>query len=143
MKTFMIRKEDVKKDFYIIDAEGKSLGKVASKAAQLLRGKHKTTFTPHINCGDAVIIINADKVVLTGTKPDTKLYYNHSGYAGGLRVRTGKEMQKNYSIEMVERAVKGMLPHNRLGREIYKSLFVYNGSEHKQQAQKPIVVEKL
>ncbi|MFV0275269.1 MAG: 50S ribosomal protein L13 [Bacilli bacterium] len=141
MKTFMLRKEDVNKKFYIIDAENMPLGRVASKAAFILRGKHKKDFTPHINCGDAVIIINAEKVRLTGNKENTKLYYNHSRYVGGLRVRTAKEMKEKYAIEMMERAVKGMLPKNRLGREIYKSLFVYEGSNHKHSAQKPIMVK--
>lgn len=141
MKTFMLRKEDVEHKWYIIDAEGKNLGKVAALAASVLRGKNKPTYTPHIACGDNVIIINAEKVNLTGNKLDKKMYYNHSGYPGGLRERTARTMIERYPVEMIERAVKGMLPKNRLGRQIYKQLFVYAGSEHKHQAQKPESLE--
>ena len=103
----------------------------------MLRGKHKVTYTPHIDCGDYIIIINAKDVLLTGNKLTGKKYYNHSRYAGGLRERTAKEMVENYPVEMVERAVKGMLPHNRLGRQMAKKLFVYEGSEHAHMAQQP------
>ena len=137
MKTFMQTKETVTRDWYVIDATDIPLGRVAAKAASMLRGKHKATYTPHIDCGDNIIIINADKVLLTGNKLEEKKYYNHSRYAGGLRTRTAKEMVENYPVEMVERAVKGMLPHNRLGRAMYKKLFVYAGSEHPHAAQKP------
>ncbi|MCI8330804.1 MAG: 50S ribosomal protein L13 [Bacilli bacterium] len=137
MKTFMLRKEDVDTKWFVIDAEGQNLGRVASKAAHILRGKHKPTFTPHVNCGDAVVIINAGKVNLTGDKLDKKVYYNHSGYPGGLRERTAKVMKEKYPIEMVERAIKGMLPKNRLGRDMFRNLYVYEGSEHKHEAQKP------
>ena len=138
MKTFMQKKETVERKWYVIDAEGKNLGRVATKAAHVLRGKHKAAFTPHIDCGDYVIIVNAEKVNLTGNKLNDKKYYNHSGYPGGLRERNAKEMITNYPEEMMERAVKGMLPKGRLGRAMYKKLFVYAGSEHTQQAQKPI-----
>lgn len=141
MKTFMLRKEDVSRSWYLIDAEGENLGRVATKAAHILRGKHKVTYTPHVNCGDAVIIINASKVNLTGDKLDKKVYYNHSGYPGGLRERTAKVMKKDYPVEMVERAVKGMLPKNTLGRDMFRNLYVYEGSEYKQVAQKPEKVE--
>ncbi len=141
MKTFMLRKEDVEHKWYIIDADGKNLGRVATKAAHVLRGKHKPTFTPHVDCGDNVIIINAGKVNLTGDKLDKKMYYNHSGFPGGLRERTAKVMKAKYPIEMVERAIKGMLPKGRLGRQMYTKLFVYEGGEHKQIAQKPEVLE--
>ena len=141
MTSYMQKKEEVKRDWFVIDAEGKPLGRVATLAATYLRGKHKPTYTPHIDCGDNIIIINADKVVLTGNKENTKIYYNHSMYPGGLRERTAKVMKERYPVEMVERAVKGMLPHNRLGRQMYKKLFVYKGSEHKQEAQKPEVLE--
>ena len=107
----------------------------------MLRGKHKVTYTPHIDCGDYVIIINADKVALTGNKLEKKMYYDHSRYVGGLRERTAKEMKASYPEEMLERAVKGMLPHNRLGRAMYKKLFVYAGSEHPHTAQQPKVLE--
>lgn len=141
MKTYMMKKEDVKRNWYVIDAAGENLGRVASLAAHVLRGKHKPTYTPHVDCGDYVIIINASKVELTGNKLNNKIYYNHSGYPGGLRERTAKEMKENYPVEMVERAVKGMLPHNRLGRQMYKKLFVYAGNEHPHTAQKPKVVD--
>ena len=137
MKTFMLRKEDVEHKWYVIDAEGQVLGKVAALAASVLRGKNKPTFTPYVSCGDNVIIINAEKVVLTGNKLDKKMYYNHSGYPGGLRERTARTMKEKYPVEMVERAVKNMLPKNRLGRDMYRQLFVYAGNEHKHEAQKP------
>ena len=137
MKSYMQKKETVERKWYVIDAEGKPLGRVASKAAHILRGKHKATYTPHIDCGDYVIIINASKVLLTGNKLEDKKYYSHSQYPGGLRIRTAKEMIEKYPEEMVEKAVKGMLPKNRLGRAMYKKLFVYAGSEHKHMAQKP------
>ena len=141
MKSFMQTKENIKRDWYVIDAENKPLGRVASKAAHILRGKHKPTFTPYVDCGDYVIIINADKVVLTGNKLEDKKYYNHSGYPGGLRERNAKTMIEKYPSEMVERAVKGMLPHNRLGRAMGKKLFVYRDNNHKHQAQKPTTME--
>jgi large subunit ribosomal protein L13 len=140
MKTFMLKKEDVKRKWYIIDAEDKVLGKVATKAAHVLRGKHRPDFTPHIDCGDYVIIINAGKVNLTGNKLDKKMYYNHSGFPGGLRERTARVMKKNYPTEMVEVAIKGMLPNGPLGRQMFRKLFVYEGETHDQVAQKP---EKL
>jgi len=140
MKTFMLRKEDVSTKWYVIDAEGQNLGRVATKAAHILRGKHKVTFTPHVDCGDAVIIINAGSVNLTGDKLDKKVYYNHSGFPGGLRERTARTMKKDYPVEMVERAVKGMLPKNRLGRQMFRKLYVFEGAEHNHEAQKP---EKL
>lgn len=141
MTSYMQKKETVERKWYVIDAEGKSLGRVASLAAKYLRGKHKPTYTPHVDCGDNIIIINAQKVNLTGNKLENKMYYNHSQYLGGLRERTAKTMREEYPVEMMERAVKGMLPHNRLGRQMYKKLFVYAGSEHKQMAQKPEVLE--
>ena len=141
MKSYMQKKETVERKWYVIDAEGKPLGRVAALAATYLRGKHKPTYTPHIDCGDNIIIVNAEKVMLTGNKLNNKMYYTHSQYLGGLRERTAKEMIEKYPVEMVERAVKGMLPHNRLGRQMYKKLFVYTGSEHKHEAQKPEVLE--
>lgn len=137
MKTFMQRKEDVQRDWYVIDADGQTLGRLASKVANVLRGKHKPTYTPHVDGGDYVIIVNAEKVVLTGNKLNDKIYYNHSRYTGGLRERTAKEMVEKYPVEMVERAVKGMLPKGRLGRQMYKKLFVYEGENHPHSAQKP------
>lgn len=138
--TFMQKKETVDRKWYVIDAQGESLGRVAAKAAHILRGKHKPTFTPHIDCGDFVIIINAKEVNLTGNKLENKMYYNHSMYPGGLRERNAKVMKEKYPVEMMERAVKGMLPHNRLGRAMYKKLFVYEGETHPHMAQKPEVM---
>ena len=141
MTSYMQKKETVERKWYVIDAEGKSLGRVAALAATYLRGKHKPTYTPHIDCGDNIIIINAQKVNLTGNKLENKMYYDHSMYQGGLRERTAKVMREEYPVEMMERAVKGMLPHNRLGRDMYRKLFVYAGNEHKHAAQKPEVLE--
>ena len=138
MTTFMQRKVDVKRNWYVIDATDLPLGRIASKAAHVLRGKHKVTFTPHVDCGDNVIIINASKVNLTGAKLDNKIYYDHSRYTGGLKERTARVMRNQYPEEMIERAVKGMLPKGRLGRQMYRKLFVYAGSEHKHEAQKPV-----
>lgn len=135
--TFMEKKEDVKRNWYVIDATDLTLGRLATKVATILRGKHKVTYTPHIDCGDYVIITNASKVKLTGNKLDDKMYYNHSGFPGGLRERNAREMVENYPVEMVERAVKGMLPNGPLGRQMYKKLFVFAGPEHDKQAQKP------
>ena len=141
MKTFMASPATIDRKWYVVDASGMALGRLASEVAKVLRGKNKPTFSPHIDCGDNIIIINAEKVLLTGNKEEKKIYYNHSMYQGGLREGTAKEMRKRYPEEMVERAVKGMLPHNRLGRQMYKKLFVYKGSEHKHEAQKPEVLE--
>ena len=139
--TYMQKKEDLVRNWYVIDAEGLPVGRVAVKAAHVLRGKHKPTYTPNVDCGDFVIVVNADKAILTGNKETQKIYYNHSGYTGGLRERTGKEMLEKYPTEMIERAVKGMLPNGRLGRQMYKKLFVYTGSEHPHAAQKPAKLE--
>ena len=139
--TFMQTKETVTRNWYVLDAKDMPLGRVASKAAVLLRGKHKVTYTPHVDCGDYVIIINAEQVLLTGNKLENKMYYDHSRYVGGLRERTAKEMKEKYPVEMLERAVEGMLPHNRLGRAMYKKLFVYAGSEHPHAAQQPKMLE--
>lgn len=136
--TYMQRKEDLNRTWYVIDAEGKSLGRVATEVGRILRGKHKPTYTPHIDCGDYVIVLNAGKVNLTGNKLNDKMYYNHSGYTGGLRERTAGEMLEKYPVEMMERAVKGMLPKGRLGRQMIKKLFVYEGNEHPHTAQKPV-----
>ena len=136
--SYMQKKETVKRDWYVIDAEGVSLGRLATRVADVLRGKHKPTYTPNIDCGDFVVVVNASKVNLTGNKLDDKIYYNHSGYTGGLRERTAKEMRENYPVEMIERAVKGMIPKTRLGRQVFKKLFVYEGAEHPHMAQKPV-----
>ena len=137
MNTFMAKKSDVKREWYVIDADGQTLGRLASKVATVLRGKHKAIYTPNVDCGDYVIVINASKINLTGKKLDDKVYFNHSDYPGGVRLRTAREMKENYSEEMITRAVKGMLPKGRLGREMIKKLFVYAEGEHKQQAQQP------
>lgn len=139
--SYMQKKEDVVRTWYVIDAEGISLGRLAAKVSNVLQGKHKPTYTPHVDCGDNVIVVNAEKVNLTGNKLNDKMYYNHSGYTGGLRERTAKEMIEKYPVEMIERAVKGMLPKTRLGRQMYKKLFVYAGNEHPHTAQKPEVME--
>ena len=141
MTTFMQKKAEVERKWYVIDATDVALGRVASKAAHILRGKHKVTFTPHVDCGDYVIILNASNVKLTGNKLTDTMYYNHSGYTGGLRIRSAKEMKERYPEEMIERAVKGMLPKGRLGRQMYKKLFVYAGNEHKHLAQKPVEIK--
>ena len=141
MKSFMQTKETVVRNWYVIDAKDQPLGRVATTAANVLRGKHKVTYTPSVDCGDYVIIINAKEALLTGNKEEGKIYYNHSRYAGGLRERTAKVMREKYPVEMVERAVKGMLPHNRLGRQMYKKLFVYAENEHPHTAQQPQVLE--
>jgi len=135
--SYMQRKEDVVREWWVIDAEGMNLGRLATKVATVLRGKNKPTYTPHIDGGDCVIVINAEKVNLTGNKLDDKIYYNHSGYTGGLRERTARTMREDYPVEMIERAVKGMLPKGRLGRQMYKKLFVYAGNEHPHAAQQP------
>ena len=141
MKSYIAKPADVQRNWYVVDAEGKTLGRLATEIATILRGKHKVTYTPHVDCGDYVIIVNADKVALTGNKLEGKIYYDHSRYVGGLRERNAKEMRQDYPVEMVERAVKGMLPHNRLGRQMYKKLFVYAGEDHRHAAQMPKVLE--
>ena len=141
MKSYMQKKETVERKWYVIDATDMTLGRLASRVATILRGKNKATYTPHIDCGDYVIITNCEKVRLTGNKLTDKVYYSHSRYAGGLRERTAKEMLERYPEEMVEKAVKGMLPHNRLGRACFKKLFVYKGENHPHMAQKPEVLD--
>ena len=138
MSTFLQKKENIERTWYVVDASGKPLGRVASKVATILRGKHKPTYTPYVDGGDYVVVINAEKAILTGNKLNDKMYYNHSGYPGGLRERNAKTMINQYPEEMMERAIKGMLPHNRLGRAMGKKLFVYRGSDHKHGAQKPV-----
>lgn len=136
--SYMQKKEEIERNWYVIDATDKTLGRLATKVAHILRGKHKATYTPHVDCGDFVIITNASKINLTGNKLNDKIYYNHSGYTGGLRERTAREMKENYSEEMIERAVKGMLPKGRLGRQMYRKLFVYAGDTHPHMAQQPV-----
>ena len=139
--TYSIKKSEIESKWYIIDAAGKPLGRVAAEAAKLLRGKHKPTYTPHMDVGDHVIIINCDKVVLTGRKLDQKIYRSHSGYIGGMKEITAKDLLAKNPERMMTHAVVGMLPHTRLGRQMAKKLRVYAGSEHENIAQKPEVWE--
>ena len=136
-KTLSANKETANKQWLIVDAAGVNLGRLSSEVASLLRGKHKPLFTPHADCGDNVIVINADKIALSGKKWDEKVYIRYTGYPGGQRFATPKEMMAKHPTAMVEMAVRGMLPKNRLGSAVYRNLFVYAGSDHKQQAQQP------
>jgi large subunit ribosomal protein L13 len=140
MKTFSAKKEDVVKKWVVIDAADKPLGRVASKAAYIIRGKHKPTFTPHVDTGDNVIIINAARVKLTGQKWDQKVYYHHTGYPGGIKSVTAKEMREKRPANLLRKAVNGMLPKNRLGRALQTNLRVYDNDEHPHQAQTPDAV---
>lgn len=140
-KTQSLRKEDVDRQWIVIDATGQHVGRLASRIAHRLRGKHKTNYTPHIDNGDAVIIINAEKVRFSGRKMNQKLYFTHSNYPGGARYATPNELLRKKPEHILEHAVKGMLPHTRLGAEMFRHLFVYTGSEHPHTAQKPIAVE--
>ena len=137
MKSYMASPSTIERKWYVVDAEGLTLGRLASETAKILRGKNKPTFTPHIDTGDYVIIVNADKVKVTGKKLDQKIYYHHSDYVGGMKETTLREMMAKKPERVVELAVKGMLPKGPLGREMYKKLFVYAGPENKHQAQKP------
>ncbi len=136
-KTVSANSATVNKNWVLVDAQNETLGRLASKVANLIRGKHKPNFTPHVDCGDNVIVINAEKIRLTGSKWDDKEYITFSGYPGGQKRSTAKEMMAKKPIFMVEAAVKGMLPKNKLGRAIFKNLYVYEGAEHNQEAQKP------
>jgi large subunit ribosomal protein L13 len=135
--TFMANDESVERKWYVIDAEGQRLGRLASEVASLLRGKHKPTYTPHVDTGDYVIIVNAEKIELTGNKLKDKMYRRHSGYPGGLTERTAEEMLNRQPERVIEIAVKGMLPKGPLGRKMFKKLHVYAGPEHNNAAQKP------
>jgi large subunit ribosomal protein L13 len=141
MRTYMAKAGEVERKWYIVDAEGQTLGRLASEVASILRGKHKPTFTPHVDTGDHVIVINAAKIELTGKKLDKKLYYRHSTHPGGLTVTTARDMRKNKPERMLELAIHGMLPKNRLGERMKMKLKVYAGSEHPHQAQNPQVWE--
>ena len=137
-KTISANKENANTEWFVIDAEGQRLGRLASNVAKLVRGKHKTNFTPHANCGDVVIVINAGKVELSGQKWENKTYIRHTGYPGGQRTATAREVMEKNPISLVERAVKGMLPKNTLGRELYRTnLYVYAEGDHNHEAQKP------
>lgn len=139
--TFMANEANIERKWLVVDAEGQRLGRLASEVAAILRGKHKPTYTPHADTGDYVIIINADKIELSGNKINDKMYYRHSHHPGGLKARTANEMRTNHPEEMLEIAIKGMLPKGSLGRKMKKKLHVYRGAEHNHQAQKPEVYE--
>lgn len=136
-KTVSANKETVVKEWVLVDAENEVLGRMASKVAMILRGKLKPSFTPHVDCGDNVVIINAEKIRLTGNKMSDKEYIRHSGYPGGQRSLTAEQLMKKNPIAMVEKAIKGMLPKNRLGSELFRNMFVYAGPDHNQEAQQP------
>jgi len=136
-KTVSANKSTVNKEWLLVDADGQTLGRLASEVAKLLRGKHKTNYTPHVDCGDNVVIINADKVKLTGNKWEQKTYIRHTGYPGGQRSLTANELFAKDPTRVVEKSVKGMLPKNKLGAAIFRNLKVYSGTDHGQEAQKP------
>ena len=140
-KTVSANKATVNKEWVVIDAENVVLGRLASEVAKILRGKNKPEFTPHVDCGDYVIVVNAEKVQLTGKKLTDKIYLRHTGYPGGQRTQTPKEILAKYPERLVEKAVKGMLPKNKLGSQLFRNLYVVTGPEHKYQAQKPKVVD--
>jgi len=141
MKTESIKKSEIKKEWWIADAEGQTLGRFASKIATILKGKHKPNYTPNMDMGDFVIVVNADKVRVSGNKETKKTYFRHTGYPGGTKTRTLSEMRNAFPERIVEQAVKGMLPHNRLGRALYTHLKVYTGNEHPHSAQNPKPME--
>ena len=139
MSSTLAKPPEVERKWYVIDAEGRNLGRMASEVASILRGKKKATFTPHVDCGDYVIVINAEKVAVTGKKRHDKIYKRHTGYPGGLRECTFEELMEKHPTEAVRHAVKGMMPKGKLGRQMFKKLKVYAGPEHEHQAQKPEV----
>ena len=140
-QTTLLKAEEVKKDWYVIDADGQTLGRLATKAATILRGKNKATFTPNVDCGDYVIVINAAKIVYTGDQEEKKIYYHHTGFPGGLKSRSIGLMKREHPVELVELAIQGMLPHNKLGDQMRTHLYVYEGAEHPHTAQKPVEVK--
>jgi len=141
VKTYSVKANEIKREWYLINAEGKTLGRLASEIAKILKGKHKPIYSPHLDCGDYVIVINAEKIRVTGRKLDQKIYYRHSGYPGGLKSITLREQLARHPERVIKAAVKGMLPKNRLGRKMLKKLKVYAGASHPHQAQKPKVLE--
>ncbi|QIZ77875.1 50S ribosomal protein L13 [Ferrimonas lipolytica] len=141
MKTFSAKPESVQRDWFIIDAEGKTLGRMATEVATRLRGKHKPEYTPHVDTGDYIVIINADKVTVTGNKANDKMYYSHSGYPGGIKEINFADLQARKPEMIIEKAVKGMLPKGPLGRAMFRKLKVYAGAEHKHAAQQPQVLD--
>ena len=138
MKSFIAKPHEVERQWYVVDAEGKTLGRLASEGASILRGKKKPTYTPHVDCGDYVIVINAEKIEVTGKKRKEKIYKRHTGYPGGLRELTFEKLQARKPDEIIRHAVKGMLPDGALGRQMFKKLKVYAGPEHNHAAQKPV-----
>ncbi|GAB4424416.1 MAG: 50S ribosomal protein L13 [Anaerolineae bacterium] len=141
MKTISAKEADIQRDWYVIDAQGQTLGRLATRTASILRGKHKPLFTPHVDCGDYVIIINAAKVHVTGQKMSQKKYYRHSGYPGGLKEISLRDQLQKFPERVLESAVRGMLPKNRLGRQLFKKLKIYPGPNHPHQAQQPKPME--
>ena len=141
MKTFSAKPETVKRDWFVIDAEDKVLGRLATEIARRLRGKHKAEYTPHVDTGDYIVVINAEKVVVTGNKTKNKLYHHHTGYPGGLKTVNFEKLQATKPEMIIEKAVKGMLPKNPLGRDMFRKLKVYAGSEHNHAAQQPTALE--
>ena len=141
MKTISAREEDIQRDWYVVDAQGQTLGRLATRTAAILRGKHKPIYTPHVDCGDYVIIINAEKVHVTGQKMRQKKYYRHSGYPGGLTEISLRDQLQKFPNRVLEAAVRGMLPKNRLGRRLFKKLKVYPGPNHPHEAQQPKPME--
>lgn len=140
-KTYTMKASEIQKEWLIVDATDKTVGRLASQVAAILRGKHKPTFTPHMDCGDNVIIINAEKIKFTGNKLTDKIYYRHTNHPGGLKQETAKEILNKAPERILEKAIKGMLPKNKLGRKMYRNLYVYVGSNHPHEAQKPRTLE--
>ena len=141
MKTITLKSSEIKKDWFIFNAENQTLGRLASKIAQVLRGKHKVNFVPHLDMGDCVVVINAEKVKVTGNKEENKVYFRHTGYPGGGKETSLAQMRRSYPERIIESAVRGMLPHNRLGRQIFRHLNVYSGARHPHSAQNPEKME--
>ncbi len=141
MKTFSAKPQDIERKWFVVDAQGQTLGRLATRIATLLRGKHKPVYTPHMDCGDYVIVVNADKIHVTGQKLEQKMYYRHSGYPGGLRQVTLRRQLQVHPDRVIEAAVRGMLPKNRLGRKMFKKLKIYAGPKHPHEAQQPTALE--
>lgn len=141
MKTYTVRAEDIEREWLLVNAEGKTLGRLASEIAQVLRGKHKPIYSPHLDCGDFVVVVNAEKVQVTGRKLDQKMYYRHTGYPGGIKSISLRNQLQKHPERVLQAAVRGMLPKNRLGRKMLKKLKVYAGDSHPHQAQQPKVLE--
>jgi large subunit ribosomal protein L13 len=141
VKTFSAKAEDIERKWFVVDAQGQTLGRLATRIASVLRGKHKPVYTPHLDCGDYVIVVNADKIHVTGQKLEQKTYYRHSGYPGGLRQVSLRRQLQVHPDRVIEAAVRGMLPHNRLGRKMFKKLKIYAGPTHPHEAQQPTALE--